>query len=468
MNDRIDFSHQNTPENRIAAEATARCRAFFESGRTRDLRFRLDALRRLRTTILHHEQELYETLHEELHKSPSESYMTEVSIVLSEIDLHLRKLKHWARPERVSSPFFLWPSRSRIVRQPLGTVLIIAPWNYPFQLLFNPLIGAISAGNCTVLKTSPYVPQVNRVMARIVEEAFEPGHVILLEGDRKMNTALLAERFDHIFFTGSTSFGRAVMEAAARHLTPVTLELGGKSPCIVDADADLKIAARRIIWGKLLNAGQTCVAPDYLLVHHAVRDTLIEQIVLEIRRAFGDDPLHNPLYPRIVTETATHRLIEALHHSGKILTGGGHDLRERYIAPTLIADPAPDSPLLTEEIFGPILPLLSFGEIDEAIHYVNERPRPLALYYFGGHREARRILEETTSGGACINDTIVHLANHGLPFGGVGPSGMGRYHGRQSFEQFSNPRSVIRSTTLLDIPVRYAPYQPLRMLRKLM
>lgn len=468
MNDRTDSSVGNTPENRMVQQATARCRAFFESGRTRDLRFRLDALRRLRTAILHHEQELYEALREELHKSPSESYMTETSMVLSEIDLHLRKLKHWARPQRVTTPFFLWPSRSRIVRQPLGTVLIIAPWNYPFQLLFNPLVGAISAGNCAVLKTSPYVPQTNRVMARIIDETFEPGHVALLEGDREMNTALLAERFDHIFFTGSTSFGRAVMEAAARHLTPVTLELGGKSPCIVDADADLKIAARRIVWGKLLNAGQTCVAPDYLLVQHTVRDALIGQIVLEIRRAFGEDPRHNPLYPRIVTETATRRLIEALHHSGGILTGGEYDLQERYMAPTLIADPAPDSPLLTEEIFGPILPLLSFEKIDEAIHYVNERPRPLALYYFGGTCGTRRILNETTSGGACINDTIVHLANHRLPFGGVGPSGMGRYHGRQSFEQFSNPRSVIHSTTLFDIPVRYAPYRPLRLLRKLM
>ncbi len=468
MNDRTDYSVGNTSENRIAQESTALCRAFFESGRTRDLRFRLNTLRRLRTAILNQEQELYEALQSELHKSPPESYMTEISMVLSEIALHLRKLKHWTRPQRVTTPFFLWPSRSRIVRQPLGTVLIIAPWNYPFQLLFNPLVGAISAGNCAILKTSPFVPQTNRVMARIVEEAFEPGHVILLEGDREMNTALLNERFDHIFFTGSTSFGQAVMEAAARHLTPVTLELGGKSPCIVGTGADLKIAARRIVWGKLLNAGQTCVAPDYLLAERRLRNKLTEQIILEIRRAFGENPRLAPHYPRIVTQAATRRLIETLHHSGEILLGGDYDLEERYIAPTLVADPAPESPLLTEEIFGPILPVLSFEEIGEAIHYVNEHPRPLALYFFGGTHDTRRILQETTSGGVCINDTIVHLANHHLPFGGIGPSGMGRYHGQQSFEQFSNPRSVILSSTHPDIPVRYAPYRPLRWLRKLM
>ena len=468
MNDYTNTPIGSTPEKRVAQETTALCRTFFESGRTRDLRFRLDALRRLRAAILHHEQELYEALHSELHKSPSESYMTEVSIILSEIALHLRKLKQWTRPQRVPTPIFLRPSRSRIIRQPLGTVLIIAPWNYPFQLLFNPLIGAISAGNCAVLKTSPFVPQTNRVMGRIVEEAFEPGHVTLLEGDREMNTALLDEPFDHIFFTGSTSFGQAVMEAAARHLTPVTLELGGKSPCIVGAGADLKIAARRIVWGKLLNAGQTCVAPDYLLVERSLRDDLIEQIIREIRRAFGQDPRLAPHYPRIVTQAATRRLIETLHHSGEILLGGDYDLEERYIAPTLVADPVPESPLLTKEIFGPILPVLFFEEMGEAIHYVNEHPRPLALYFFGNTHGARRILQETTSGGVCINDTIIHLANHHLPFGGIGPSGMGRYHGRQSFEQFSNPRSVILSSTHLDIPVRYAPYRPLRWLRKLM
>ena len=443
-------------------------RAFFSSGATRPAPFRLEALRRLRQVLRDHEKALCEALREDLHKSESETYLTEIGPVLGEIGDHIRHLKRWMRGRTVPTPWTMMPSRSRIEPEPLGTALIVAPWNYPVQLLLSPLAGALSAGCCAVLKSSPLVPRTEAVLAGIVAAAFDPSHVSFVKGGADRVTALLERRFDYIFFTGSPDFGRVVMEAASRHLTPVTLELGGKSPCIVGADADIPVAARRIVWGKLLNAGQTCIAPDYLLVHERCRDRLVAEMKRTVRAFYGPDPRQSPDYPRIVTPQAVQRLEELIRTSGgKVLFGGETDPSARYVAPTLIADPDDDSPLMTREIFGPVLPVKTFAEIGEAIGYVNAREKPLALYYFGRRDEARRVLRSTSSGGACVNDTVMHIANRRLPFGGVGRSGIGSYHGRLTFEAFSHLRAVVRAPARPDIPLRYPPFRRPGLFRRL-
>ena len=441
-------------------------RRYFAEGRTRDVRFRAEALRRLRKALRDHTDALCEALRLDLHKSASESYLTEIGIVLQEIARHLRRLKRWTAGRRVPSPLTILPSGSRIVPEPLGVVLIVAPWNYPVQLLLNPLVGALSAGNCAVLKSSPLVPHTEALQKRLIGEVFPPGYVSFLEGGPEVVEEVLKQRFVSIFFTGGSAFGQTVMRAAAEHLTPLTLELGGKSPCIVGRDADIPLAARRIVWGKLLNAGQTCVAPDYLFVHADRKRQLCVEMERAVRRFFGDDPRLSDDYPRIVSVQAAERLQRMMHGSGKILFGGTCDPQQRYVAPTLIDEPDDDSPVMRQEIFGPLLPVKGFHDIETVIRYVNERDKPLALYYFGGRREADRVLRSTSSGGACVNDTVVQLANGRLPFGGVGRSGIGKYHGRFSFELFSNLRAVVRSPRWIDIPLRYAPYRSIRLFKK--
>lgn len=444
-------------------------RAFFASGRTCGYAFRRAALERLKAEIKTHLAPLYEALWADLHKSAEEACLTEIGITLREIDDQIGHLHRRMHPRRVGTPLFLQPSRSRIVYEPFGCVLILAPWNYPIQLTLAPLAGAVAAGNCAVLKPSPYTPNVSAVIRQIVESAFPPDHVAVVKGHREVNEALLAERWDYIFFTGSQELGRTVMRAAAEHLTPVTLELGGKSPCIVDNSADADIAARRIVWGKFLNAGQTCIAPDYLLVHQNIKAPLLERIKCHIRAFYGPDPKESPHYGRLVNDKAFERVASYLGN-GIILAGGETDPEQRYIAPTLLdlGRPTDGVPVMQAEIFGPVLPVMEFVRLDEAVEFVNRHEKPLAFYYFGSPATGRDILRRTSSGGACINDTVLHIANDRLPFGGVGQSGTGKYHGAESFRTFSNRKAVLLSARSLDIPLKYPPYRHFGWIKKLL
>lgn len=456
---------QNTPDL-VIDDNLKQQRLFFASHRTRDVSFRLQQLKRLKDAIVSHESKIADALRQDLHKSSEEAYLTETGIVLTEIKHHVKHLERWAKPQKVRSPLHVLPSTSRLAYEPLGVVLIIAPWNYPFQLLFNPLVGAISAGCCAVLKTSPYAPATAGVMDEIIGKCFPPDYISITHGNRKVNEALLSRKFDLIFFTGSPDTGKVVMRAAAEHLTPVILELGGKSPCIVDERANLDIAAKRVAWGKTINAGQTCIAPDYLFVHVSVKERFIEKYKQAIIEMYGEDCKLSPYYPRIVNVAAVERL-QKLMQRGTIVFGGETNVSQRYVAPTIIDDIQPDDPIMREEIFGPLLPVMTFERIDEVVEFVNQRPKPLAFYYFGENKRAFAILSRTTSGGACINDTIMHIANHHLPFGGVGNSGTGRYHGRDSFAAFSNPRSIVVSSRRIDLPFRYPPFKYFKAVKKI-
>jgi aldehyde dehydrogenase (NAD+) len=446
-----------------------RQRLFYLEHITRELPYRLTALDRLREGIKDNEQALVDALHEDLGKSPFESYATEIGILLNEIRYMQSNLSNWVADRPVASPLALFGSRSRIHYEPRGVVLIIAPWNYPLQLAFAPLIGAIAAGNCAVIKPSSSAPATAAVMKKIIDDCFEDEYIAVVEPGENVTEQLLQLHWDYIFYTGGDKHGRNVLQAAAQYLTPVTLELGGKSPCIVDDDADLRIAAKRIVWGKLVNCGQTCVAPDYLFVHRRVMDKLIRLMQDEIVAQYGSDPMSSPDYPRIVNLRHFDRL-EALLSHGTIITGGITNRDQRYIAPTLITDVRSDSPLLTDEIFGPILPIIPFDDIDDCVEHINTHPTPLALYYFTtSNKRARYMVSHTESGGMCINDTIVHVANHHLPFGGKGRSGMGRYHGRYSFETFSHVKAVVSTTNRFFLSIKCAPYgDKLKWVKKLL
>lgn len=448
---------QDTPKSLIE-EIITRQRNFFATHQTKNLKFRLEKLGCFKKAIKKYETKITEALWKDLHKSYEEAYLTEISIVIQEIDNHISHLKRWSKPKWVATPLHLLPSGSRIVYEPLGIALIMAPWNYPFQLLMNPLVGAISSGCCAILKPSPYTPHVAEVMEELIHETFDQDYIAITQGSRKVNEILLEQRFDIIFYTGSPAVGKVVMKAAAEYLTPVVLELGGKSPCIVDAKSNLDIAAKRIAWGKTINAGQTCIAPDYLLVHQSVKEELLKKIAAHIERMYGPDIRQSNYFPRIVNQQAFERLQKLMKH-GMIRYGGQVDASERYIAPTLIDEIQSDFPIMQEEIFGPILPVIAFEHIDEAIAYINAHEKPLAFYYFGGKKQAKEVFAKTTSGGGCINDTLMHIANHRLPFGGVGNSGLGKYHGHESFLAFSNLRAIVSSPTWIDLPVKYAPFK---------
>lgn len=422
-------------------------------------------LRRLDAALRQYEKPLTDALWTDLHKSREEAYLTELSIVYGEIRNHLRHLGRWMRPVRKCTPLALFPARSKVITEPLGSALIIAPWNYPVQLLLNPLVGAVSAGCTAMLKPSPYTPHVSAVLAEMIRGAFPDEYIGIVEGHREVNAALLGLRWDVIFFTGSPDLGRTVMSAAARFLTPVILELGGKSPCIIDRDACLKVAARRVAWGKALNAGQTCIAPDYLLVHKDIQAEFLRLLQQEFTDLLGADPQESPHFARIVSDRAFERLRGYLK-DGTVYCGGRNDPATRYFAPTVLTGVKPDAPVMQEEIFGPLLPVLPFGTLDEALGFVRAREKPLALYYFGSSGE--RVLHATTSGGACINDTVMHIANSRLPFGGVGRSGMSAYHGYDSYRAFSHRRAVVQTHARIDLPFRYMPYRFFRWVRHLL
>ncbi|MGI6421644.1 MAG: aldehyde dehydrogenase [Syntrophomonadaceae bacterium] len=450
-------------------EIVEKQRSFFGSGKTRDLHFRHETLKRLEAKILEMEEEMLAALSQDLGKSPFEGYSTEIAPIMGDIKYMRKNLKRLARPRRVPTPLGLAGGYSSITPQALGLVLIIAPWNYPLHLLFRPLIGALAAGNCVLLKPSEHAPASAALARRIIQDTFLDGHVALIEGGIEVGQALLEQKFDHIFFTGGSHIGRIVMEKAARHLTPVTLELGGKSPCLVEPDLNPRLSARRIVWGKFLNAGQTCVAPDYLLVNHLVKDKLIEEMQRAITSFYGPDPQNSPDYPRIINQSHFRRLT-GLMKGGRIICGGQTEEESRYIAPTLIEEVSWEDPVMGEEIFGPLLPIMEYQELDEALEMINKQPKPLALYLFSKDKRVQsRVLNETSSGGVCINDTISQLLPHQLPFGGVGDSGMGSYHGDESFFCFSHRRSVFRNTTLLDLKAKYPPYRlSLKHLKQLM
>lgn len=434
-------------------------KAFFISQQTKPIAFRIEKLKCLKSTVKKHEKEILEALFIDLHKSEFEAFSTEIGIFYEEINLYIRKLKSWTKPKKVGTPLIFFPSKSMIISEPYGVTLIIAPWNYPVQLLLCPLIASIAAGNTAVLKTSPFVPTVAKVLETIITEAFPKNYITIFGGGREINTILLEQCWDFIFFTGSPQLGKVVMKAAALYLTPLVLELGGKSPCIVDEDAHLKFAAKRIVWGKFLNAGQTCIAPDYMFVHQKIKEEFLQLMQLEITKMFGENPKESEDFPRIVSQKAMERLEKLIHH-GKIVVGGTIDLENRYIAPTIIDEITQNDPIMHEEIFGPLMPVMSFNDIQEVIDYLHHHEKPLAFYYFTrNQRKAKRVLNETTSGGGAINDTIIHVANSKLPFGGVGNSGMGKYHGKFGFDTFSNKRSICTSSSSIDISLRYAPYK---------
>lgn len=460
------MSIQNTPVTEIKNIVESQ-RLFFASNVTLERKFRKEQLKKLKKALVEWEKPLCEALWKDLHKSAEEAIMTELSIVNGEIKNHLKHLKCWMKSRSVFTPLKMMPSRSRVVSEPLGNALIISPWNYPVQLLLNPLVGAISAGCTAILKPSPYVPNVSRVIEEMITATFDRRYVAIVQGNRDANSSLLEERFDIIFFTGSPSLGRKVMAAAAKHLTPVVLELGGKSPCIVDKDADIEIAARRIAWGKTLNAGQTCIAPDYLLIHRSRENEFVEAFRKALMRLHGRDIKASRHYVRLVSDKAFER-VSSYIKEGNIALGGWTDAKERYIEPTLLKDVKEDSPVMQEEIFGPVLPMIPFNERIEALEFVRKREKPLALYYFGKEKDGKEFIRLTSAGGSCINDTIMHIANENIPFGGVGNSGMGHYHGKLSFDAFSHQRSVVVTPTWLDLPFRYMPYKMFSLVKKLL
>jgi aldehyde dehydrogenase (NAD+) len=448
--------------NIVAAQRT-----YFRSHETLSIEFRIDMLRKLRNAIIKHEKSLTDALYLDLHKSYEEAYLTEISIVLGEIDNFTKNLARWAAPSNKKTPLKLRPSKSTIITEPLGVSLIMAPWNYPVQLLLNPLVGAIAAGCTAILKPSPYVPNVSTALERLVKETFNEEYVAIVQGHREVNSALLKERYDIIFFTGSPDLGRVVMRAAAENLTPVVLELGGKSPVVVDRSADIEVAAKRIAWGKTLNAGQTCIAPDYLLLHREVKEQFIEAFKRAMVELHGEDVQKSKHYVRMVSDKAFERVSSYLN-DGTIRMGGKVDAAERYIEPTLLDNVSLDSAVMREEIFGPVLPIVEIESIEQAIEFINDREKPLALYIFGEERSAQRVIAHTSSGGACINDVIMHIANEHMPFGGVGNSGMGRYHGRDSLYAFSHRRAVLATPTWIDMPFRYMPYKWFKKIKRLL
>ena len=440
---------------------------YFRSGATLPYKFRIEQLKRLDEALSDWEQPLCEALWHDLHKSYEEATLTELSIIRSEIRDQMHNLRRWMRPRRLRSPLKMFPSTTRLHTQPLGTALIIAPWNYPVQLLLNPLVGAIAAGCTAVVKTSPYVPRVSQVLVQMIASTFDEKYVMAIDGHRDVNTALLELHFDLIFFTGSPTLGQRVMEAAARNLTPVVLELGGKSPCVVAEGADVKIAARRIAWGKSLNAGQTCIAPDYLLIHSSLKEEFVEEYRQALLMLHGEDASQSQHYARLVSPTAYERVSGYLA-DGRVVVGGACKPDERYIEPTLLEVTSPNVAVMQEEIFGPVLPLLTYEHKEEVVEFISSRPHPLALYYFGPRKEGKELLRHTLSGGACINDTIMHIVNQHAPFGGVGHSGMGRYHGKESFLAFSHQRTVVTTPTIIDLPLRYMPYKLFGLIKRLL
>ena len=437
----------------------ARQREFFKTQQTKDVAFRTSVLRQLKLEILKREQEVYEALKKDFGKSDFEAFISEFGLVISEINLTLKHMGRWARPRRIRSSMLTFPSRDYIYKEPYGAVLIIAPWNYPFLLSIEPLIMAIAAGNTVVVKPSELTQYTSRLVTDIIETVFTEGHAASVQGGIPVSTELLAQRWDYIFFTGSVAVGKIVAKAAAKHLTPVTLELGGKSPVIIDDSVNLDLVARRLVWGKFLNAGQTCISPDYLIVKASIKPELITAIKKQIIRAYGEDPRRSADFPRIINEKNTRRLIDIIEDSN-VVFGGSHDIESNYIAPTLIEEPMLDGKAMSEEIFGPVLPLLSYESETDIETIIGNFEKPLSLYVFSKRRAfVDKILKTHSFGGGAVNDPLVHFGNHRLPFGGVGASGMGAYHGKLGFDTFSHHKAIVKRGSWVDPPIRYAPYK---------
>ncbi len=436
-------------------------KAFFRSGKTKDVRFRVEMLKKLRELIFRFEPEIKAALWGDFHKPAFEVMATETRFVIAELNLAIRKLASWSKPKRVKTPIVHFISYSYVEPQPYGQVLILSPWNFPFMLSFVPLLGALAAGNCVVLKTSRQTPRTTDIMEKIVGH-FPPELVVLLRGNHDVSDFLLSQPFDYIFFTGSTKIGSYVMGKAAEKLIPVSLELGGKNPCVVTADARLEFAARRIAWGKFINAGQTCICPDYLLVDRKVKEEFLSLLAGEIKAFFGENPGESDFFSRVINGENVDRLT-SLISSGEIYFGGDADRTSCYLSPTIVHHVQPDDPLMNEEIFGPVLPVLEYSEMEEIYPIIAKNPNPLAVYIFTQNKKlAREFMVRTKSGSAAINDCVMQIASPYLPYGGLGASGLGRYHGRKSFETFSNMRSVLVKSNLIDIFLRYPPYTPFK------
>lgn len=449
-------------------EIVERQRQFFLSGKTLPVGTRMEYLKKLRAAIADMEPEICAALKADLNKSEFESYMAEVGMVLDDLGFAIKHLSSWVRPERVKTPIVQFSAKSFVLSEPFGVALIMSPWNYPFQLTLEPLIGAVAAGNCAVVKPSAYAKEISRVIKKLLERVFPPEYVSVIEGGREENQLLLQQKFDYIFFTGSVTVGKLVMESASKNLTPVSLELGGKSPVIVDQSANIPLAAKRIAFGKYLNAGQTCVAPDYLLIHGSVRDEFIAEFQKAVEGFYPGGDFSD--MPVIINQKHFERVM-GLIDGEKVVFGGEGDPEKRFIQPTLMKDVTWEEAVMQEEIFGPVLPVLTFDELDEALEQIVARPKPLALYLFTSDREVeKRVLSRVSFGGGCINDTIVHLATPHMGFGGVGESGMGAYHGKLSFDTFSHKKSILKKHTFIDLNVRYLPYteKHLKFVRKMM
>lgn len=437
-------------------------RKFYSSNISKDLKFRIQNLKLLRSIIIKYEKEIQEALRLDLGKSETEAYMTEIGMILDEIKYNIIHLAKWAKKKYVSTPLSQFPARSYRIPEPRGLVLIISPWNYPFLLSIQPLIGAIAAGNCVIIKPSEYSVNTSKILKKILTEIYSEAYVTVVLGEKEVAQELLKEKFDYIFYTGSTKIGKIVMESAAKNLTPVTLELGGKSPCIVDEKCNVELAAKRIAYGKILNSGQTCVAPDYVFVHQNVKEQFLNCLIKYLKNFLGENALNNSDYPKIINEMQFNRIISLIDKE-HVIYGGGYNRNILKIEPTILTIKDMTSKVMQEEIFGPILPIIGYNNLDYIINYININPKPLALYLFTNNKKIeKRILKEVSYGGGCINDTIIHLANKKLGFGGVGNSGIGEYHGKFSFDTFSHYKSIIKKSNHIDLPVRYHPYSKMK------
>lgn len=443
-------------------------RQFFHTKKTWPVDFRKQALRRLKENIKKFEAKIMLALEKDLGKSAHEVYLTELGVVYHEIDTHLKNLNRWSKPKNVSAPLFLMPSRFQSIPQPLGVALILAPWNYPFQLVISPLIGALSAGCCALLKPSPAAPNISAVLFELIQATFEAEHVTIILGDSDVYEPLLQVRYDVIFFTGSPRVGKIIMKAASDFLTPVILELGGKNPCFVDRDANLEIAARRIVWGKCLNSGQTCIAPDYVIVHQSVKTAFLELLKQAYLTLYPNENEieRPPFFGKMINTQASERMAH-LMKQGRVVYGGRVDAENRFVQFTILDEVDMDSELMQTEIFGPLLPVITFDDLERSIEEVNIKERPLAAYYFGSSRKAAYFAEHILTGGIGINDTIMQIANSNLPFGGVGSSGMGAYHGKYSFDCFSHTKALVKTPTWIDLPFKYPPFKYIHWVKKI-
>lgn len=433
-------------------------KSYFKNGFTKPIDFRIKQLNALKKLLKDNEQAIIDAVYKDFRKSPFETFGTEIGLVINEINYALKNIYKWVKPKNVPTALVNFPSKNYILNEPYGSVLIISPWNYPVQLCFLPLVGALAAGNTAILKPSELTPNTSRLLSELISIYFNPMTVYAVEGGVETSQKLLELDFNYIFFTGSTRVGKIIMKFAAERLIPVTLELGGKSPCIVDESANLEVSAKRIIWGKFVNGGQTCVAPDYILVQESIKDDLLRELNHAVESLYGADPSKSEDYPRIINDVHFERLASLLN-DGTIEVGGITDSKSRYISPTILSNVNWDSPIMQDEIFGPLLPVLTYSDLDDAVNQIHQTPRPLALYIFTNNPTTeRKILEQVSFGGGAINDTIAQYGNHHLSFGGVGASGFGSYHGKASFDTFSHRKSIMKKNFLVDIPIRYAPY----------